>query len=101
MSANWALAQDDDSAEHRERVDKALDVLAYYVASELLAAMRMCHYLHQGSIVTSPALHRYYSQAKDIARWLGSASFRLGQLGHKCSLAGKTSDWSSAKIPVG
>ncbi|MET9492362.1 acyl-CoA dehydrogenase family protein [Nocardia sp. NPDC006630] len=85
-SANWALAQETDSAEHRERTDDDLDVLAYTVASELPAAMQTCHHLHGGlGVDITHPLHRYYSQAKDIARWLGGESFRLDRLGARCS----------------
>ncbi|RDI47178.1 acyl-CoA dehydrogenase family protein [Nocardia mexicana] len=86
LSANWALAQEDQSPEHRERVDNDLDVLAYCVASDLPAAMQKCHHLHGGiGVDVTHPLHRYYSQAKDIARWLGGASFRLDRLGARCS----------------
>ncbi|MRH90379.1 acyl-CoA dehydrogenase [Nocardia sp. SYP-A9097] len=85
-SANWALAQDSDNAEHRERTEDDLDVLAYTVASELPAAMQKCHHLHGGlGVDMTHPLHRYYSQAKDIARWLGGESFRLDRLGARCS----------------
>ncbi|MBB5913300.1 hypothetical protein BJY24_002167 [Nocardia transvalensis] len=85
-SANWALAQEDSSPEHRERTDDDLDVLAYCVASDLPAAMQKCHHLHGGiGVDMTHPLHRYYSQAKDIARWLGGASFRLDRLGARCS----------------
>ncbi|MEV6336216.1 acyl-CoA dehydrogenase family protein [Nocardia vinacea] len=86
VSANWALAQEDDSAEHRERIDNDLDLLAYYVAFKLPAAIQECYRLHRGiGIGAAHPLHRYYSQAKDIARWLGGESFRLDQLGARCS----------------
>ncbi|WP_054816648.1 acyl-CoA dehydrogenase family protein [Nocardia arizonensis] len=86
VSATWALAQDDTEPAHRERVDDDLDVLAYTVASELPAAMQKCHHLHGGiGVDMTHSMHRYYSQAKDIARWLGGASFRLDRLGAKCS----------------
>ncbi|MGF6889214.1 alkylation response protein AidB-like acyl-CoA dehydrogenase [Nocardia sp. GAS34] len=97
LSANRALTQDDDSTEHRERLYNDLDVLAYYLTSKLPATIRMCHHLHQGSIVTSHPLHRYYSQAEDIARWLGGASFPLGQLEEKYSSAGRASDRSTVE----
>ncbi|WP_216896210.1 acyl-CoA dehydrogenase family protein [Nocardia alni] len=85
-SANWALAQPDPGPEHRERTDDDLDVLAYAVASDLPAAMQKCHHLHGGiGVDMTHPLHRYYSQAKDIARWLGGASFRLDRLGARCS----------------
>ncbi|MEV6772725.1 acyl-CoA dehydrogenase family protein [Nocardia sp. NPDC051030] len=86
LSANWALAQGEVSAEHRERTDDDLDVLAYTVASELPAALQKCHHLHGGiGVDVTHPLHRYYSQAKDIARWLGGESFRLDRLGARCS----------------
>ncbi|WP_455131836.1 acyl-CoA dehydrogenase family protein [Microbacterium aurum] len=86
VSANWALAQDDPSPEHRERTDDDLDVLAYTVASELPAAMQKCHHLHGGlGVDVTHPMHRYYSQAKDIARWLGGESFRLDRLGARCT----------------
>ncbi|QLY31461.1 acyl-CoA dehydrogenase family protein [Nocardia huaxiensis] len=86
LSANWALAQENPTAEQRERTDDDLDVLAYTVASELPAALQKCHHLHGGiGVDVTHPLHRYYSQAKDIARWLGGESFRLDRLGARCS----------------
>ncbi|WP_067842422.1 acyl-CoA dehydrogenase family protein [Nocardia lijiangensis] len=86
VSANWALSQSDTGSAHMERVDDDLDVLAYTVASELPAAMQKCHHLHGGlGVDVTHPMHRYYSQAKDIARWLGGASFRLDRLGARCS----------------
>ncbi|WP_063049368.1 acyl-CoA dehydrogenase family protein [Nocardia arthritidis] len=86
VSANWALAQDDPSQEHRERTDDDLEVLAYTVAEQLPAAMQKCHHLHGGlGVDVTHPMHRYYSQAKDIARWLGGASLRLDRLGAGCS----------------
>ncbi|MEV0298142.1 acyl-CoA dehydrogenase family protein [Nocardia sp. NPDC050710] len=86
VSANWALAQDDSGPAHQERIDDDLEVLAYTVASELPAAMQKCHHLHGGiGVDVTHSMHRYYSQAKDIARWLGGASFRLDRLGARCS----------------
>ena len=86
VSASWALAQQDPSPEHRERTDDDLDVLAYSVASDLPVAMQKCHHLHGGiGVDVTHPLHRYYSQAKDIARWLGGPSFRLNRLGVRCS----------------
>ncbi|MBF6332744.1 acyl-CoA dehydrogenase family protein [Nocardia transvalensis] len=86
VSANWTLAQEDSSPEHQDRIDDDLDVLAYCVSSELPAALQKCHHLHGGiGVDVTHPLHRYYSQAKDIARWLGGASFRLDRLGARCS----------------
>ncbi|WP_327094320.1 acyl-CoA/acyl-ACP dehydrogenase [Nocardia vinacea] len=86
VSASWALAQSDSTPPHQERIDDDLDVLAYTVASELPAAMQKCHHLHGGlGVDVTHPMHRYYSQAKDIARWLGGESFRLDRLGARCS----------------
>jgi alkylation response protein AidB-like acyl-CoA dehydrogenase len=86
VSANWALAQDDSSQDHRQRTDDDLEILAYTIAAELPAAMQKCHHLHGGlGVDMTHPMHRYYSQAKDIARWLGGASFRLDRLGARCS----------------
>lgn len=88
LSANWVLAQEDDSAEHRERVDTNLDVLAYWVASALPEAMQKCYRINS-DICTEIAypLHRYYSQAENIARMLGGTSLRLDCLGARCPSA--------------
>ncbi|WP_330250943.1 acyl-CoA/acyl-ACP dehydrogenase [Nocardia sp. NBC_00565] len=86
VSASWALAQADSTPSHQERIDDDLDVLAYTVASELPAAMQKCHHLHGGlGVDVTHPMHRYFSQAKDIARWLGGASLRLDRLGARCS----------------
>lgn len=86
VSANWALAQDDSSQEHRDRTDDDLEILAYTVTAELPAAMQKCHHLHGGlGVDVTHPMHRYYSQAKDLARWLGGASLRLDRLGARCS----------------
>ncbi|WP_327121532.1 acyl-CoA/acyl-ACP dehydrogenase [Nocardia sp. NBC_01730] len=86
LSANWALAQAGPSQEHRGRTDDDLDILAYSVAAELPQAMQKCHHLHGGlGVDMTHPMHRYYSQAKDIARWLGGPSFRLDRLGARCS----------------
>lgn len=86
-SANWSLARYlREGGAIEDRVDDDLDVLAFVVASELPAAMQRCHHLHGGiGVDMTHPLHRYYSQAKDIARWLGGASFRLDRLGARCT----------------
>ncbi|RJO71244.1 acyl-CoA dehydrogenase [Nocardia panacis] len=86
LAANWALALDDPDAERRERTDDDLDILAYTVSAELPRAMQKCHHLHGGlGVDITHSMHRYYSQAKDLTRWLGGASFRLDRLGARCS----------------
>ena len=62
------------------------DVLAYWIAAELPAAMQMCHHLHGGiGVDVTYPMHRYYSAAKDLARLLGGAAHRLEILGAACS----------------
>ncbi|MFD4428233.1 acyl-CoA dehydrogenase family protein [Nocardia sp. NPDC058497] len=85
-SACWALAQDDSSPEHQHRVDEDLEVLAYWAATEVPRAMQKCHHLHGGlGVDITHPMHRYYSQAKDLARLLGGAGLRLDLLGARCS----------------
>ncbi len=87
LSANRALAQEDDSAEHRKRVDTALETLAYRVTTALPEAMQKCYQLNGiGAEHTGP-LSRYYSQAKGIARVLGGSPFRLECPRAECALA--------------
>ncbi|MFE1596409.1 acyl-CoA dehydrogenase family protein [Nocardia sp. NPDC058705] len=85
-SACWALAQPDSTPEHQHRIDEDLDVLAYWAAAELPRAMQKCHHLHGGlGVDITHPMHRYYSQAKDLARLLGGAGLRLDLLGARCS----------------
>ncbi|WP_336087595.1 acyl-CoA dehydrogenase family protein [Nocardia sp. SSK8] len=85
-SACWALAQDDSSPEAQQRIDEDLDVLAYWAAAEVPRAMQQCHHLHGGlGVDITHPMHRYYSQAKDLARLLGGAGLRLDLLGARCS----------------
>jgi alkylation response protein AidB-like acyl-CoA dehydrogenase len=73
-AANYGLAEDD------------LDIAAYWVAAELPAALQTCHHLHGGlGVDVTYPLHRYYAQAKDLARLLGGASARLDRIGATCS----------------
>ncbi|MEV6215907.1 acyl-CoA dehydrogenase family protein [Nocardia sp. NPDC051833] len=85
-SACWALAQDDASPEHQHRIDEDLEVLAYWAAAEVPRAMQKCHHLHGGlGVDITHPMHRYYSQAKDLARLLGGEGLRLDLLGARCS----------------
>ncbi|MFC9874111.1 acyl-CoA dehydrogenase family protein [Nocardia salmonicida] len=85
-SACWALAQPDPSPELQDRIDEDLDVLAYWAAAEVPRAMQKCHHLHGGlGVDITHPMHRYYSQAKDLARLLGGAGLRLDLLGARCS----------------
>ncbi|MFI5715235.1 acyl-CoA dehydrogenase family protein [Nocardia sp. NPDC051750] len=86
LSANWALGQNDPSPEQQARIADDLNVLAYTVAAELPRAMQKCHHLHGGiGVDVTHSMHRYYSQSKDLARWLGGAALRLERLGAGCS----------------
>jgi alkylation response protein AidB-like acyl-CoA dehydrogenase len=68
------------------RSDEDVDVAAYWVASELPAALQICHHLHGGlGVDVTYPLHRYYSAGKDVARLLGGAAARLDRIGARCS----------------
>jgi 3-oxo-4-pregnene-20-carboxyl-CoA dehydrogenase alpha subunit len=78
-SANWRLAAGLDP-------DDDLQVAAYWLAAELPGALQVCHHLHGGLGVDSTyPLHRYYSHAKDLARFVGGAGHRLELIGARCS----------------
>ncbi len=48
---------------------------------ELPAALQVCHHLHGGlGVDITYPLHRYYSHAKDLARFVGGAGYRLDRL---------------------
>lgn len=74
-SAVWRLSVGRDA-------DQDLDVLGYWLASEAAPAMQICHHLHggMGMDVTYP-MHRYYSSIKDLTRFLGGPTHRLGLVG--------------------
>ncbi|SNS70017.1 acyl-CoA dehydrogenase family protein [Rhodococcoides kyotonense] len=62
------------------------DILAYWIASELPAAMQMCHHLHGGiGVDISYPMHKFYSAAADLARLVGGSSYRLDLVGAACS----------------
>lgn len=69
------------------RLDAGLDaradlaVAAHWLTEEVLVALRTCHHLHGGLglDVTYP-LHRYYSLAKDLCRFVGGADLCLQRL---------------------
>jgi 3-oxo-4-pregnene-20-carboxyl-CoA dehydrogenase alpha subunit len=78
-SVNWRLAAGLDA-------DDDLDVAAYWLAQELPAALQVCHHLHGGlGVDITYPMHRYYSQAKDLARFVGGAAYRLDLIGARCS----------------
>jgi 3-oxo-4-pregnene-20-carboxyl-CoA dehydrogenase alpha subunit len=79
LSANWRLAAGLDA-------DDDLDIAAYWLAEELPAALQTCHHLHGGlGVDISYPLHRYYSHAKDLARFVGGSAYRLDLIGARCS----------------
>jgi alkylation response protein AidB-like acyl-CoA dehydrogenase len=74
VSAAWRLDAGHDAAED-------LAVAGYWLAAELPRALQMCHHLHGGlGVDITYPLHRYYSQAKDLARFVGGADARLDRL---------------------
>jgi len=75
----WRVSEGLDAADD-------LDVTAYWIAEELLPAMRVLHHLHGGiGVDETYPLHRYSSTAKDLTRLLGGASYRLDLVGARCS----------------
>ncbi|MCR8695049.1 acyl-CoA dehydrogenase family protein [Rhodococcus pyridinivorans] len=79
LSSVWRLAEGLDAADD-------LDVTAYWIAAELPPAMRVLHHLHGGvGVDETYPLHKYSSTAKDLARLLGGASYRLDLVGARCS----------------
>jgi alkylation response protein AidB-like acyl-CoA dehydrogenase len=79
LSTIWRVSEGLDAADD-------LDVAAYWIAAELLPAMRVLHHLHGGiGVDETYPMHRYSSMAKDIARLLGGASYRLDLVGARCS----------------
>lgn len=73
VAACWRLASGGDAD---------LEVAAYWLASEVLPALHLCHHLHGGlGVDASYPLHRYYSLAKDLVRSVGGAEHRLEVLG--------------------
>lgn len=79
LASTWRLAESLDA-------DSDLDVLAYWLTSEVPAAMQVCHHLHGGlGVDVTYPMHRYYSQSKDLARLVGGAAYRLDLLGARCS----------------
>lgn len=79
VSAAWRLGCGLDA-------DDDLDVAAYWLASELPRALQVCHHLHGGlGVDISYPLHRYSSQAKDLARLVGGRAARVERIGVRCS----------------
>lgn len=70
-SVVWRLSEGRDA-------DEDLDIMAYWLTSQLPPAMQTCHHLHggMGMDITYP-MHRYYSSVKDITRLVGGPAHRL------------------------
>lgn len=77
-SVIWRLSEGRDA-------DDDLHVLGYWVASQAPPIMQICHHLHGGigTDIDYP-MHRYYSTIKDLTRFLGGPSYRLGLVGARC-----------------
>lgn len=79
LAAAWRVSEGLDAQDD-------LDVMAYWIAAEVPAAMQVLHHLHGGiGVDVTYPLHRYYSTAKDLARLVGGASYRLDLVGARCS----------------
>lgn len=75
VSAAWRL-------ESGLEADDDLAIAAYWLAAEVPKALQVCHHLHGGlGVDITYPLHRYYSHAKDLARFVGGAAYRLDRLG--------------------
>lgn len=74
LSGCWRLSTGRDA-------EADLDIAAYWLAADALAAVHTCHHLHGGLglDITYP-MHRYYGLAKDLARFVGGADHRLDRL---------------------
>jgi alkylation response protein AidB-like acyl-CoA dehydrogenase len=74
LSACWRLDSGRDAGED-------LDVAAYWLASQLPAALRSCHHLHGGlGMDVSYPLHRYSALITDLVTLVGGTEYRLDQL---------------------
>ncbi|MFC4603730.1 acyl-CoA dehydrogenase family protein [Rhodococcus kronopolitis] len=88
LSSGWRVAEglDADSDRTLADADDDLEVMSYWIAAEVPAAMRTLHHLHGGlGVDVTYPMHRYFSIAKDLARLIGGASSRLDLVGARCS----------------
>ena len=79
-SVSWRLATGLDA-------DEDLAVAAYWLATEVPTAVQVCHHLHGGlGVDVTYPLHRLFSHAKDLARFVGGSAKRLTALGKRETL---------------
>ncbi|MDT4936453.1 MAG: 3-oxo-4-pregnene-20-carboxyl-CoA dehydrogenase alpha subunit [Pseudonocardiales bacterium] len=79
LAANWRLAAGLDA-------DDDIETAAYWLAAEVPPALQTCHHLHGGlGVDITYPLHRYYSNGKDLARFVGGAELRLDRIGAACT----------------
>ncbi|MFE3292921.1 acyl-CoA dehydrogenase family protein [Rhodococcus sp. NPDC059234] len=79
LASGWRVSEGLDAEDD-------LEVLSYWIAAEVPAAMRTLHHLHGGlGVDVTYPMHRYFSIAKDLARLVGGASSRLDLVGARCS----------------
>lgn len=78
-SVVWRLSEGRDA-------DEDLDIMAYWLTSQVPPTMQVCHHLHggMGMDITYP-MHRYYSSVKDLTRLLGGPAHRLELVGAQCT----------------
>lgn len=78
-SVVWRLSEGRDA-------DEDLDIMAYWLTSQLPPAMQTCHHLHGGmGMDVTYSMHRYYSSVKDLTRLLGGPAYRLDLVGAQCT----------------
>ena len=79
-SVAWRIATGLDA-------DEDLAVAAFWLATEVPAAVQVCHHLHGGlGVDVTYPLHRYFSHAKDLARFVGGSAQRVTALGKREAL---------------
>ena len=85
-SASWRLAAAGVADRDADYADDDIDIAAYWLAAEVPPALQQCHHLHGGlGVDITYPLHRYFSQAKDLARLVGGPAACLDAIGARCS----------------
>ncbi|BCY13372.1 acyl-CoA dehydrogenase family protein [Actinoplanes sp. L3-i22] len=85
LAANWRLDQD-QGRDHDYGTDADADADlwtgAFWLGSEVLPALRVCHHLHGGlGLVADHPLHRHTELVRDLVRHLGGAEHCLDRWG--------------------